>query len=251
MGIRARVRWQGFTLIELLVVIAIIAILAALLLPALVNAKERARRAACKNHLRQFALAIHMYGNDNAEKIPSGLSENENEQDEHIPVISRDTRATILKYSGSEKIFECPSLGKPFGKKEGWYFDLYGVVLGYNYLGGHRNTPWNPLAGGGKATWISPQSLSDSSSLVLLADLNDWSPAYDKTFAPHGPRGPVLKSGSDYSNEKASGVSSKVIGAAGGNVTLLDGSVTWKRIEEMKDYRGSRIWDEDGCYASW
>ena len=69
---RGRHRNCGFTLIELLVVIAIIAILAALILPALVAAKHAGKKAACISNLHQIGIAIHNYSIDHEGRIPYG-----------------------------------------------------------------------------------------------------------------------------------------------------------------------------------
>src|ERR1044071_2979461 len=67
---------RAFTLIELLVVISIIAILAAMLLPALSRAKETAKKISCLNQMRQLGLSLQMYVNENQNFFPPRVSTN-------------------------------------------------------------------------------------------------------------------------------------------------------------------------------
>jgi prepilin-type N-terminal cleavage/methylation domain-containing protein len=246
-------RRLAFTLIELLVVIAIIAILASLLFPALAGGKEKARRAGCKNAERQFILALHLYGDDNDQHLPSGApNATRPADDDHLPVLSAATSNAIVHYLRTDRMVHCPSFAEYFMTKQAQRSSdeqEYGYIIGYNYHGGHTNTPWAPLPGF-SGTWVSPQKLTDSSSLVLISDMNDWSPGYGQTFAPHGRNGAIL-SGEDAANTSAGGASSAAIGAAGGNVGLLDGSVSWRKAAGMQTYRGSQQWGDSGCWAMW
>lgn len=243
---------RGFTLIELLVVIGIIGILSGLLLPAISRSKERAKRTACLNNMRQLLLASHMYAGDHNGSLPRPGVDIRNQNDTHTPIFSTRMSKVMLEYVSPLKVFDCPNLQRYFDTNDEWRFHPdYGVAIGFHYLGGHDNTPWEPV-GDVTATWISPQKTSDKASMVLAADLNVYCHSFQRILAPHTSGGAEVRDEVYFEQFPESYTQTPVaIGAKGGNVGLLDGSANWKPIEQMTAYRASQLWDADGAFGFW
>ncbi len=113
---------SAFTLIELLVVIAIIALLLAIIIPVLASTKERGRRIVCSGHIHQFILGTQVYAHSNDSKLPSGINDFTDPDDEHTPVISTPTRDALIETIGSVEPLTCPWLCKPFTDPGGFYY---------------------------------------------------------------------------------------------------------------------------------
>lgn len=233
-------RSVAFTVVELLVVVAIVGILAALLLPVLSGAKERAKRAACLNNLRQLGIAVRLYADDNSNILPNGVSDFGSDWP---PVVSTNTWQAFVRYTGNEKVIGCPGLRNPF-KPGGYGMDRVGYVIGYVYLGNHPSLTNSYVT----LDWKVPFTMDADSSTVLLTDPNVWSLTDVKTVVPHSRNG-VVSEGDDASNPGAGGKSSKELGAQGGNVATMDGAVAWRPIAEMKAHRLTVI--ENEIWGAW
>lgn len=226
---RPRCIWSiGFTLIELLVVIAIIAILAALLMPALSTAKERAKRIGCLNNLRQIVTAALAYAGENNDVLIKAYVNNAGPPEICQPIaLDRDTRPEAWKSVGliigeGKSWWSCPNRPSLPAYNATW--NQWGI--GYQYYGGVKY--WQ----NDKGTFSSRSPVKTATAKptwMLISDLvirfvgasGQWGWGDPKEVPPSGfVELPAHK-------DRNSGL------PAGGNEAFIDGSARWIPAREM------------------
>ncbi len=216
---------RAFTLIELLVVIAIIAILAAMLLPALSRAKEQAQRTKCKSNLHQHGIATLLYADDNRDNLPDLKNTGGWFWD-----MERVAASNLLQYVRRTDIFYCPNeyyLYKDNGPPDAWNAFPNFVVTGYIWL--FPNAPdmaLSPVIGGtNMVTKITKgrggRSVSDTEMIV------------DATISVSGIGGRRYVDITGAGGTKVKTAHAEKGRPAGGNVCFLDNHIEWRKYAAM------------------
>jgi prepilin-type processing-associated H-X9-DG protein len=220
---------HAFTLTELLVIVGVVALILALQLPAYTGTDKRMRIVQCRSNLKQFASAMHIYGNEYNDRLPSSVG------GFWAWDIPAQLGPFVERTGANWRVMFCPGTGPLYTDADNRLLYEYG---GSYRVTGYANTFGGTINASERNTTLSPQPIQVSpgtfftpsaSERVLLADATishsgttnrnlvlSWIGIGGGFYLPH--RSPHL----DEANRPV-----------GGNVGMLDGHVGWRRFNEI------------------
>jgi prepilin-type N-terminal cleavage/methylation domain-containing protein/prepilin-type processing-associated H-X9-DG protein len=228
-----RFRRRAFTLVELLVVIGIIAVLVALLLPVVANAREAGRRVRCAANLHGFAVALRVYANENRGRLPvQGTG--------YIPllwIIHTQTADALMKLGVARQSFYCPSRDSSnqdgLWKLDGAYDGF--SAIGYYWLVRRADGPMGtdkPVFRGYPAERYDDE-FRRPRSRIDVPHACDIELMTDQTVT-QGDGAQRIFTGYDHGAHGHATNHLRQNQCSGGQVLFLDGHVAWRTFGEMK-----------------